>query len=289
MAEAKTDGWRFYSFHFLNTVSQQLVDKLGEIQPLPLTKETLKELGAFQDDKHAKQGIYVLYVAGGPVYLGKAENVEDRLSQHLNKLSGRNNIVLAEVGFKALLLDRSMSTAANEATLIAFFSKSHKGLWNKRGFGPKDPGRRRDTTRPGFFDQNFPIRTDYPVPDVEDEITIGALFTAMKAALPFVFRYQRLPAAIARITLDLRGVAREAGALLRHALLSFPPGWHAAFVSFGMVVYRGSKAYWHTAEVIVSPGSPPAPPPITDEDEDEENEDGEENAADEQAENGESD
>lgn len=272
MAEANQDGWRFYSFHFLDTVSQQLVDKLDEIKPLTLTRETLKELAAFQDSKHAKQGIYVLYLEGAPVYLGKAENVEERLSQHLNKLSGRNNIDLAVVGFKALLLDRSMSTAANETTLIAFFSKSHKGLWNKRGFGPKDPGKNRDTTRPGYFDQNFPIRTDYPVPDVLDEMTIDALFKIMKAALPYVFRYQRLPAAIANVQLDLTGVPREAAALLRRALLSFPAGWHAAFVSFGMVVYRGSKAYWHTAEVIVSPGSPPPPPPITNADEDEEEE-----------------
>jgi hypothetical protein len=272
MAEAKTDGWRFYSFHFLDTVSQQLVDKLDDITPLTLSAKTLTELADFQESKHAKQGIYVLYLEGAPVYLGKADNVEDRLSQHLNKLSGRNNVVLDEVGFKALLLDRSMSTAANEATLIAFFSKSHKGLWNKRGFGPKDPGKNRDTTRPGFFDQNFPIRTDYPVPDVADELTIGALFKTMKTALPYVFRYQRLPAAIAKTTLNLKCVPHEAAALLRHALLLFPAGWHAAFVSFGMVVYRGSKAYWHTAEVIVSPGSPPPPPPITDADDDDDEE-----------------
>ncbi len=283
MAEANTDGWRFYSFHFLDTVSQQLVDKLDEIKPLTLTKQRLKELAAFQNSKHAKQGIYVLYLQGAPVYLGKADNVEDRLSQHRNKLSGRNNVVLTEVGFKALLLDRSMSTAANEATLIAFFSKAHKGLWNKRGFGPKDPGKNRDTTRPGYFDQNFPIRTDYPVPSITNEMTIGALFKIMKTELPYVFRYQRLPAPIANTRLDLTGVPHEAAALLRHALLSFPAGWHAAFVSFGMVVYRGSKAYWYTAEVIVSPGSPAAPPPITNADEAEEEE------ADEHAENDESD
>lgn len=280
MAEAKTDGWRFYSFHFLDTVSRQLMGTLDGMKFLPLTVQTLKDLAVFQNKKHAKQGIYVLYLNGLPVYLGKAGNVEERLNQHLHKLSGRNNIVLAKVGFKAVLLDQSMSTAANESTLIALFSKTHEGLWNKKGFGPKDPGRRRDTTRPGFFDQNFPIRIDYPVPDIAVKTTIGNLFIIMKAALPFVFRHQKLPAAIAATTLDLTGVSNEAAALLRHALLSFPPGWHAAILSFGMVIYRGSKAYWHTAEVIISPGSPPSPQPITDEDDEEE--------ADEQAEGGES-
>lgn len=261
-------AWKNYSFHFLNTVSQQLVEELTGLPVTAFNDTRLSELGAFQAHINSSQGIYLLYFDGLPVYLGKATDVRERLAQHLNKLAGRlhgpQRLNLDTIGFKALLLDQSMSTAANEDVLIAFFQQDHKGLWNGRGFGPKDPGKNRDTTKPSYFDRTYPIDTAFPVENVPDHLTLLALFKRMKKALPFVFRYQKLPKSIANIQMDLTGVDRGAGTLLRTAIACFPAGWHAAMLSFGMVVYAGSKAYWHTAEVIVSPGSPPPPPPITD-------------------------
>ncbi|HZF98968.1 MAG TPA: hypothetical protein VEY92_12140 [Pseudoxanthomonas sp.] len=266
-------AWKDYNFHFLNTVSQQLVEELEQLAITVLNTSSLADLDAFQAQIKSSQGVYLLHLNGNPVYLGKAGNVRERLAQHLAKLTGRveggQPLDLNNIGFKALLLDQSMSTAANEDVLIAFFQKDHKGLWNNKGFGPKDPGKQRDTTKPSYFDKTYPINKAFPVDGVDDRTTIGELFRVMKRTLPFVFRYQSLPRAIADNPLDLAGVKREAGELLKAAVALFPPGWHAAMVSFGIVVYKGSKAYWHTAEVVVSPGSPPPPPPLTEDDVDE--------------------
>ncbi|WP_242879244.1 hypothetical protein [Stenotrophomonas maltophilia] len=265
-------AWKDYNFHFLNTVSQQLVDELEQLAITVLNTDSLADLDAFQVRIKSSQGVYLLHLNGNPVYLGKAGNVRERLMQHLAKLTGRMEggqpLNLGNIGFKALLLDQSMSTAANEDVLIAFFQKDHKGLWNNKGFGPKDPGKQRDTTKPSYFDKTYPINKAFPVGGVDDRTTIGELFRVMKQALPFVFRYQALPKPIADTQIDLTDVTREAGTLLKAAIASFPPGWHAAMVSFGMVIYKGSKAYWHTAEVIVSPGSPPPLPPLTEEETD---------------------
>lgn len=263
-------AWKNYNFHFLNTVSQQLVEELEQLSVTPLNQSSLLELADFQVDIKSSQGVYLLHLRGLPVYLGKAGDVRERLTQHLNKLTGRmdggQRLDLDGIGFKALLLDQSMSTAANEDVLIAFFQKSHQGLWNNKGFGPKDPGKYRDTTKPSYFDRTFPINRAFPVGNVPDLTTVGTLFKVMKSLLPFVFRYQKLPRAIADTPLDLSGVRREADELLRTAMAHFPPGWHAAMVSFGMVVYKVGRSYWHTSEVVASPGSPPLPPPLTEDD-----------------------
>ena len=44
-------------------------------------------------------------------------------------------------------------------------------MWNGSGFGPKDPGKNRDTTEPGAFDRDHPIITDLQVQNVEDHET----------------------------------------------------------------------------------------------------------------------
>ncbi|MCL1561532.1 hypothetical protein [Xanthomonas nasturtii] len=264
-------AWKDYNFHFLDTVSKQLVDELKQLDVTQLDATSLSDLENFQGAINSTQGIYLLHLALEPVYLGKSGNVRERLSQHLNKLTGRKGINILDVGFKALLLDKSMSTAANEDILIAFFQKDYKGLWNNKGIGPKDPGKQRDTTRPSFFDRTYPVNEEFPVNLPGNQTTIGLLFKAMKQSLPYVFRYQKLPNNIANQPLDLTTVDRNAFSLLSHALGEFPAGWHAAIVGFGIVLYKGSKAYWHTAQVLVSPGSPPPLPGITEEDDDADN------------------
>ena len=116
-----------YSFHFLNTVSKQLIAELDALTVSTLDAAALTKLAADQVSANAHQGVYLLHVNGRPVYLGKAEDVHDRLRQHLRKLSGRRNVDLTQVGYKALLLDKSMSTAANETVLIALFRRDYQG------------------------------------------------------------------------------------------------------------------------------------------------------------------
>jgi len=185
-----------------------------------------------------------------PKYIGKANNVKDRLSQHLTKLRGRQNIDLSILSYKTLVLDKSMSTAANEAILIGMFKEQYDGMWNGAGFGPKDPGKERDTTKPSKFDQQHPIIDDYEIDirlGTNGMIELRALLSAMKAQLPYVFRYE-VPDNLLSKKLRVEGkhVACE---LLQAIVTCLGPGWRGAIISYGMVLYKSSKNYPHGIEV----------------------------------------
>lgn len=240
-----------YNFHFLNTVSRELVAELNRLPLSVLDDAALLRLAADETSLQARQGVYVLHYEGRPVYLGKADDVHERLKQHLRKLSGRRHVDLSRVGYRALLLDRSMSTAANETVLIGLFQLDFQGMWNGTGFGPKDPGKQRDTTAPGRFDREHPIRTDFPVRTVSDQETVTTLYRKMKSELPFVFRYE-LRSIVGDTPVVLAGIPRTAEELLRASMSAIAPGWHAAILSYGMVVYEGRKAYGPGVSVIES-------------------------------------
>jgi predicted GIY-YIG superfamily endonuclease len=255
-------SFRMYDFNFLETVSAQLVETLDAMPASTLDGRMLTELSQLQRHERSKQGVYLLIHGETPVYLGKANDISHRLAAHLRKLQGRLHIDHATLSFKAILLDRSMSTAANEELLIAAFSKTHHGMWNGKGFGSKDPGKNRDRTEPSAFDRDYPIIRDFRV-SLDDSETVSTLFLKLKKQLPFLFRHEILPKKIADIPLDLRGINRQAEAVLRHAISTFPSQWHGAILSYGIVVYAGLDAYWHTTEVFASPGSGPLPSPIS--------------------------
>jgi predicted GIY-YIG superfamily endonuclease len=250
-----------YDFNFLETVSAQLVETLDTLPASTLDSRMLSELSQFQRQERSRQGIYLLMHDEKPVYLGKANDLSNRLAGHLRKLQGRLHIDRGTLSFKAILLDRSMSTAANEELLIAAFSKTHRGMWNGKGFGSKDPGKNRDRTEPSAFDRDHPIIRDFPVV-LDNTETVLSLFVKLKNQLPFLFRHEKLPKEIADIPLDLQQVDRQAEAVLRHAISKFPSEWHGAILSYGIVVYAGLDAYWHTTNVFASPGSGPLPSPI---------------------------
>ena len=241
-----------YNFHFLETISKQLVERLDSLPLSILDDNSISELKVYQSTNHANQGVYILHLDGSPVYLGKAGDVAERLRQHRNKLSGRLNVSMDKIGYKALILDKSMSTAANESVLIAMFRATHHGLWNGAGFGTKDPGKNRDTTEPSRFDSEYPVNSAFGVYGIDDDETIASLFAKMKEKLPFVFRFELL-GDIGNRRLDLRGVPRTAEALLRKSISTFPPGWKGVVVSFGMVVYRTNNSYPHGIEILSPP------------------------------------
>lgn len=240
-----------YTFDFLTTVSKQLVEKLDSLAVTPLAAN-LDAVADFQRTSGFVHGVYVLHEGALPVYLGKADDVHDRLKQHLRKLSGRRNIVLSDIGYRALLLEKSMSTAANEDVLIRLYEAQHDAMWNRRGFGPKDPGKERDTTAPSMFDRDHPIITDFPMENVQDQETVGTLFRKMKDELPYVFRFS---IGTARTTpIDLTGMPRNAEALLRAAVRVLPRGWHGAILSYGMVVYNVPPKQYPAGVVVIESG-----------------------------------
>lgn len=241
-------GHKSYTFDFLETVSKQLVDDLESLPVSPLNGPTMSTLSQYQMDNNARQGIYLIHLSGSPVYLGKADDVADRLSNHLRKLTGRKNLDLNSIGYKALLLDKSMSTAANETLLISIFQASHSGMWNKKGFGPKDPGKERDTTRPNLFDSTYPIEDAWPINFSDDATTAEILLSTIKQQVPYVFRFDLESAGATPI--DLAGVPRTAKALLSAAVTALGDGWKGAVLAYGMVLYRTNKRYSYGEELL---------------------------------------
>jgi len=240
-----------YVFDFLTTVSLQLKEKLEGLDETVLDKASLAELAMYQRENDSLQGVYVIHYEGQPKYVGKANNVSDRLSQHLTKLSGRRGIDPLLIGYKTLLLDKSMSTAANEDILISMFKQEHTGMWNGAGFGPKDPGKERDTTKPGPFDTAYPILDEYLVNLKMDEsgaINLKDLVTTMKDQLPYVFRYN-IPAEELEKTMILTNDDRRARSLLQAVVSFLGEGWKGAVISYGMVLYKTSKHYPHGEEL----------------------------------------
>jgi hypothetical protein len=169
----------------------------------------------------------------------------------LTKLSGRKGINPLAIGYKTLLLDKSMSTAANEGILISMFQQEHIGMWNGAGFGPKDPGKERDTTKPGTFDTDYPILDEYLV-DLKTEengaINLKDLVTTMKDQLPYVFRYN-IPAEELEKTIILTSDDRRARSLLQAVVSFLGEGWKGAVISYGMVLYKTTKHYPHGEEI----------------------------------------
>jgi hypothetical protein len=120
------------------------------------------------------------------------ESLAKRLRDHLEKLSARVGIVISNIGFCFLYLDKNWATMAHEASLI----ESHKLVgavdWNSKGFGNHDPGRERDSTKldDDHFDRRFPIN-----PEVAIELPLGtcSIFHALsnvKQKLPYLLRFQ---------------------------------------------------------------------------------------------------
>jgi len=230
-----------YNFDFLETISKQLQESLDGLVISVLNTEAIADLSRFQVQHKRRQGVYVIHYDGLPRYIGKADNVADRLSQHFRKLIGRQNISPESIGYKCLILDSSMSTAANEKLLISRYKKVHGEMWNGRGFGPKDPGRERDTTAPNYFDGAYPIRLDLNLEGIEDETTLLEAAEKMKSGLPYVFRFNlgdRRDDVI-----NLKGVPRTPDHLLQALIDRLGNGWRGAILSYGLVFYPNVKNY----------------------------------------------
>jgi Eco29kI-like restriction endonuclease len=76
-----------------------------------------------------------------------------RLNEHIGKISGRENITLADMECRFLTFSSEWWVFAAEFALIA----NYKPSWNESGFGSKTPGKGRPGThRVSRFDAQFP-------------------------------------------------------------------------------------------------------------------------------------
>lgn len=176
-------------FHLsiMKALADQLDDGLGELEPEPL------DLGRLSGVEH-KPGVYQLYKDGVLVYIGKDESsVAKRLREHYDKIKCRLNIAVSSMTFTALYVHEDLHAVAPEKRLINHYKQQGLASWNGKGFGPHDPGRKRDETEfgPTHFDSMYPADLGW----VCEEISSGTysadvLLGGAKESLPFVFRYQ---------------------------------------------------------------------------------------------------
>ncbi len=226
-----------FRFDLPNAVTKSLLIELDQLSGSRLDSTNLHLLEEFQARHEIQHGVYLLLQEGIPVYIGKADNVCERLQQHWGKLSGRRNLDINSIAFKALILEVSWSTAANEELLINYFKEKGQCGWNKKGFGPKDPGKERDGYKPGWFDQTYPIDENWIFNRIPDRIPVGDLLEIMKDELPYLLRYE-INDNDARNLLDLRGVARSAECLLIHAAKCLGKNWQLMRFKSHFTLYK---------------------------------------------------
>ncbi len=140
-----------FEFDLDRGIRSQVVEKLESSPLLPLTKGV----------GPAESGIYALYFKGELVYIGKASKdltkssrtLRARLNEHIGKISGRQNIALADMECRYLTFSSEWWVWAAEFALIANYQPG----WNESGFGSKTPGKGRPGThRVSRFDTQFP-------------------------------------------------------------------------------------------------------------------------------------
>lgn len=170
-------------------IYEQLLSRFEGLEPEPLTNALIGGPLAVV----RAPGVYGLHLDDDLVYVGKADDLGKRIEQHRTKISGRQNISLDRVRFKAVLVHRNWNAYAPESILLRHYRSRDMCDWNGSGFGPHDPGRNREKTDmpPEHFDARFPIRADWPCTWITaGEHSVLDTLVTMKEKLPFLLRYE---------------------------------------------------------------------------------------------------
>ncbi|MGV6850212.1 MAG: hypothetical protein ACWA5A_17705, partial [Marinibacterium sp.] len=81
----------------------------------------------------------------------------------------------------------------------------------------------------------------------------GEVFTTLKLALPYLFRYERLPQDVADIALTVEDANPTARSIMESALDVLPSGWQATDLHSRLILYNETKNYKHGQIVGRSP------------------------------------
>ncbi|MCR6647296.1 MAG: GIY-YIG nuclease family protein [Cellulomonas sp.] len=170
----------------------QLIESLATIEPAPLVRELIDQL-------EPRGGVYELFDDEVLVYIGKSNHdLPGRLNQHGTKLGGRVGGLLDRVTFKCVYVDEDLHAVSAETLLIDAYRAQQQAVWNTNGFGNKDPGQQRDTSevKAAHFDALYPIDLDQPVAVTlpEAPVSVNDMLWAVKAALPYNFRFDQTAA-----------------------------------------------------------------------------------------------
>ncbi|MFD3991920.1 Eco29kI family restriction endonuclease [Streptomyces sp. NPDC058548] len=233
-----------FKLSITKALGDQLAAALKDLTPAPLTMENIQALRALP-------GVYQLYKGEQLVYVGKADaSLPQRIERHFRKISGRRNISLAEMTFTCLYVDEDFGAVAPERLLI----NKHRGQgevpWNYNGFGNNDPGKRRDTTEvdADHFDRAYPIDLEYKCADLWQSVSengsvpLADLLSAVKKALPYVFRYQA-SSAFEAIHVSEPNEGATADEVLRAAASHLPDMWQITALPGYLIMYPKVEEY----------------------------------------------
>jgi Eco29kI restriction endonuclease len=226
-------------------LTSQLLDSFGALAPAPLEDDEVQTV-------EGEPGVYQLFNEETLVYVGKTDgSMRKRLSEHVEKISGRNNISLDEMTFSALYVSPNWTALAPETTLIAHYRREGLCAWNGNGFGPHDPGRSREETNkpPDGFDAQYPIKGDWSCDWIEaGSHNCSALLRSLKSGLPYLLRYQTTGSLAAghpdynEVTVDVPQTGMPATELLA-LISSHLPGWQATAFPSHLILYNQSRDY----------------------------------------------
>ena len=253
-------GYAELEFDLPGALLLAMLHKLEDITPAMLTADNAGKVPN-------EQGIYLLYhqPSGSDVlklvYIGKTDSdagLKSRLSRHARKLSGRHGLYPGQVFFRALRL--YVFTAMDlEFQLIRHYGGVAQVPWNNSGFGSNDPGKERDTTayKAAHFDAQFPIDIDSAFVDfIVGSHKVSAVIGALKAAVPYVIRYERPTQGRLAFHPDFDAAMVELGSHLttRQALGAcmkvLPKGWHATRLPSHIIIYKNDSRRFPSGELI---------------------------------------
>jgi hypothetical protein len=223
-------------------LADQLETTLRPLKPAPLTAVALSAV-------LGRPGVYALFFKGERVYVGKAaRSLQDRLTQHLRKLSGRTGLDSAAVQFVCVYVDEDLDAAAPEKLLIKKYRKHDSIPWNTNGFGNKDPGRNRDTSvvKAAHFDATYPIDLEYQCHLRSGVQPIAVVLEAAKAQLPFLLRFESSASArkaYRDLSMVVPAAPLTARNLAQHLVAALPAGWQMTALPGYLILYQERRRY----------------------------------------------
>lgn len=254
-------GYVEYEINIEKVMREDLPGVLESILMAPLTVESINTIPEFA------KGAYVLFENGHPVYAGKTDTrhgFRARLNRHAYTVQHRQNLDPASLSFKAIRI-MVFSNFDVEAILIDELRVGDPSAlkWNDSGFGSNDPGHNREAQEPADFDKERPVDIDRTIDlFAPGEHALFPLFIALKASLPYTFRYQTDKGKGYRAGhVDHRNAApivfAEAEVVTMRSIIGktlalLPSGWRATVFPDRVILYKEDRAYPAAIEVITA-------------------------------------
>ncbi|WP_369185146.1 caspase domain-containing protein [Streptomyces sp. Y1] len=240
-------------FRLVPREREDLFLKILDAQPsYDLTLESIEKLEA------DLPGVYLLHQASEGhvqkiVYVGKSDrSIADPLGRHWRKIEGRCHIDPSDFSFSYLRLDDDLSYVA--ADLLAIRRLRALGLtppWNQNGFGLRDAGRMRDSTRLNshHFDVLHPIDLSWTLRahGSSFDLTAQEFVDLLKGELPYAFRSERRGATLDGIKLTIPEGPLSADQAFRLLAAAAGDEWQISALMGQVLMYREQNARYPSA------------------------------------------